>query len=50
MLEHIKLLKNIAINPNDFEAVKTLVLQEDIKMVVVGPEDPLVNGVYDFLK
>ena len=45
-----QIAKNIAINPNDFEAVKTLVLQEDIKMVVVGPEDPLVNGVYDFFK
>ena len=45
-----QIAKNIAINPNDFEAVKTLVLQEDIKMLVVGPEDPLVNGVYDFFK
>ncbi|AWM13676.1 phosphoribosylamine--glycine ligase [Flavobacterium sediminis] len=42
--------KNIAINPNDFEAVKQLVLAEKIEMVVVGPEDPLVNGVYDFFK
>lgn len=41
---------NININPNDFEAVKKLVLQENIQMVVVGPEDPLVNGVYDFFK
>lgn len=41
---------NVAINPNDFEAVKHLVLTEKIEMVVVGPEDPLVNGVYDFFK
>lgn len=41
---------NVAINPNDFEAVKNLVLTEKIAMVVVGPEDPLVNGVYDFFK
>lgn len=41
---------NVAINPNDFEAVKNLVLTEKIEMVVVGPEDPLVNGVYDFFK
>lgn len=45
-----QIAKNVAINPNDFEAVKQLVLQENIKMVVVGPEDPLVNGVYDFFK
>lgn len=41
---------NVAVNPNDFEAVKNLVLTEKIAMVVVGPEDPLVNGVYDFFK
>jgi len=41
---------NIALNPNDFEAVKKLVLTENIQMVVVGPEDPLVNGIYDFFK
>lgn len=41
---------NVAINPNDFAAVKNLVLAENIEMVVVGPEDPLVNGVYDFFK
>ncbi|CAM3630117.1 purD protein [Flavobacterium saliperosum S13] len=41
---------NVAINPNDFTAVKNLVLTEKIEMVVVGPEDPLVNGVFDFFK
>ena len=41
---------NVAINPNNFEAVKQLVLTENIQMVVVGPEDPLVNGIYDFFK
>ena len=40
--------KNVAINVNDFEGLKTLVLEEDIKMVVVGPEDPLVNGIHDY--
>ncbi|WP_158797320.1 phosphoribosylamine--glycine ligase [Pedobacter sp. L105] len=39
---------NININPNDFEAVKTLVLAENINLVVVGPEEPLVNGIHDF--
>lgn len=41
---------NVALNPTDFEAVKTFVLQEKVEMVVVGPEDPLVQGVYDFFK
>ena len=40
--------KNISINPNDFEAVKQFVLQEKVDMVVVGPEDPLVQGVHDY--
>lgn len=39
---------NVAINPNDFDAVKETVLAQDINMVVVGPEDPLVNGIYDY--
>lgn len=45
-----QIAKNIAINPNDFESVKQFVLSEKIEMVVVGPEAPLVNGVYDFFK
>jgi phosphoribosylamine--glycine ligase len=40
--------KNVNLNPNDFGAVKKLVLAEDINMVVVGPEEPLVNGIHDF--
>jgi phosphoribosylamine--glycine ligase len=40
--------KNINLNPNDFNAVKALVLKESIGMVVVGPEEPLVNGIHDF--
>jgi len=39
---------NVAIGVNDFAAIKTLVIEEQIKMVVVGPEDPLVKGIYDF--
>ncbi len=39
---------NVAIGVTDFEAIKTLVLKETIDMVVVGPEDPLVQGIYDF--
>lgn len=41
---------NITIDPNNFEAVKQLALKEAVNMVVVGPEDPLVNGIYDFFK
>ncbi len=40
--------KNIPISVNDFDGIKQLVLSEQIEMVVVGPEDPLVNGVHDF--
>ena len=41
---------NVAMNPNDFVTVKQFVLANTIEMVVVGPEDPLVNGIYDFFK
>jgi len=41
---------NVAVSPTDFEALKALVLSENIGMVVVGPEDPLVHGIYDFFK
>ncbi|WP_316835697.1 phosphoribosylamine--glycine ligase [Pedobacter nutrimenti] len=40
--------KNVNISPNNFPAVKDLVLKEKIDLVVVGPEDPLVNGIHDF--
>lgn len=40
--------ENIAIGVNDFEAIKDFVLANDVAMVVVGPEDPLVNGIYDY--
>ncbi len=43
-----KIANNIYINPTDFEALKKAVLENDIKMVVVGPEAPLVEGVHDF--
>ncbi len=41
---------NIEIGVNDFEKIKELCISEDIEMLVVGPEDPLVNGIYDFFK
>lgn len=40
--------ENAAININDFESVKDFVLANDINMVIVGPEDPLVNGIQDY--
>ena len=39
---------NVAISTTDFPAIKQFVLDKQIEMVVVGPEDPLVNGIYDF--
>lgn len=39
---------NLAIGVNDFEAIKKAVILHQINMVVVGPEDPLVNGIHDF--
>jgi phosphoribosylamine--glycine ligase len=43
-----QIAKNIDISATDFDAIKALVIKENIKMVVVGPEDPLVKGIYDF--
>ncbi|WP_348619700.1 phosphoribosylamine--glycine ligase [Pedobacter lusitanus] len=40
--------KNVNLNPNNFEAIRTFVLAEKIELVVVGPEEPLVNGIHDF--
>ncbi len=39
---------NIPIGVNDFKAIKEAVIAHEVNMVVVGPEDPLVNGVHDF--
>ena len=43
-----KIANNIDISATDFDAIKALVIKENIEMVVVGPEDPLVKGIYDF--
>lgn len=40
--------QNLKIDPNDFEKVKEVVLENQIQLVLVGPEDPLVNGIHDF--
>ena len=42
--------ENVAISPLDFEAVKAFVVEKGVKMVVVGNEDPLVAGIYDYFK
>ena len=41
---------NLALNPMDFEAVKQAIKTHSIEMLVVGPEAPLVAGIYDFFK
>ena len=43
-----KIATNVAIGVNDFAKIKEFVLEKDIEMVVVGPEDPLVNGIHDY--
>ena len=42
--------ENVPISVNDFEKLKTFCVDNQINMVVVGPEDPLVNGIYDNFK
>ena len=42
--------ENINMKADDFEAIKQFVVEKGINMVVVGPEDPLVKGIYDDLK
>lgn len=42
--------ENVPMKADDFESIKSFVLNNAIDMVVVGPEDPLVKGVYDFFK
>lgn len=39
--------ENVAIKADDFESIKTFCVEKGINMVVVGPEDPLVKGIYD---
>ena len=41
---------NVNIDVNDFESIKDFALAENIELVIVGPEDPLVNGIYNFFK
>ena len=41
---------NLPISVSDFDGIKSAVLEHDIKLVVVGPEAPLVDGIYDFFQ
>ena len=41
--------ENVEISTTDFNAIRDLILSKKISIVVVGPEDPLVNGIHDFL-
>lgn len=41
---------NVELDILDFQSIKTFVLNNNVNMVVVGPEDPLVHGIYDFFK
>lgn len=41
---------NVDLQANDFAGIKTFVLTNHVDMVVVGPEDPLVAGIYDYFR
>lgn len=42
--------ENVAMKVGDFDAIKSFAVKEKIDMIVVGPEDPLVNGIADYLQ
>lgn len=42
--------ENLSISANDFDAIRNAVLKNDIKLVIVGPEEPLVRGIVDYFK
>ena len=41
---------NVDIKINDFDSIKKFVVKNEVALVLVGPEDPLVNGIYDFFQ
>jgi len=46
----INIAKSISIDINDFSDIKTSIIKNDIQIVLVGPEIPLINGIYDYIK
>ena len=45
-----KIATNLKIDINDFKAVREIIINNKIEMIVIGPEEPLVNGLADYLK
>ena len=45
-----KVGENVPVKADDFDAIKAFVIEHKVNMVVVGPEDPLVKGIYDYFK
>jgi len=45
-----KIAKNIEININNFDQIKSLIIEKSIDFLIIGPEKPLVNGLVDYLK
>ncbi len=41
---------NVQVSPNDFEKIEALCIDKNIKLIVVGPEEPLVRGIYDYFE
>ena len=42
--------KNVDLSPTDFDGIKDFVISQQIDMVIVGPEEPLVHGIYDYFQ
>ena len=45
-----QIAKNIIINLEDFDEIKNFILSNNIDLIIVGPEKPLVDGIVDFLE
>src|SRR5690606_7980122 len=45
-----QIAENVEMSATDFESIKRFSIENNVKMVVVGPEDPLVNGIFDFFR
>ena len=46
----IEIAKSLSIDVNNFSEIKRSIIKHNIKMVLVGPEIPLINGIYDYIK